>query len=336
MTMQNPTGTGTEVFFSYAHEDKKLRDELAKHLSLLKRQGFLRDWHDREITAGTEWKGQIDSHLQSAHIILLLISSDFLTSEYCFDVETKCAMERHKAGEARVIPVILRPVDWTGAPFSMLQALPTDAKPVTKWKNRDDAFQDIARGIRTALEEMGATPLNTSASAPPPADADACYNLGLTRLSQDDYDGALDAFTQTLRLQPTMSYAFYNRGLAYFYKGDDERAIADFQSALGLGFEHALVYRNRGNAYSRRGNVQAALSDYARAIELEPSNALAYLNRGEVYANTLQREQAIADYKKVLSLHCPEALQQAARQRLLALGEGAEGADGASPGPAAV
>ena len=80
--------------------------------------------------------------------------SDFLASDYCYDVEVKRAMERHDAGEARVIPVILRPVDWKGAPFGKLQALPRDARPVTEWPNRDQAFLDIAQGIRAAAEEL--------------------------------------------------------------------------------------------------------------------------------------------------------------------------------------
>ncbi len=143
-----------EVFFSYAHEDEKLRDELAKHLKSLEREGAITAWHDRQITAGTEWKGQINRHLETAKIILLLVSADFLASDYCNDVELKRAMKRHEAREACVIPVILREVDWKRAPFGKLQALPTNAKAVTNWPNRDQAFADIARGIRKAVENV--------------------------------------------------------------------------------------------------------------------------------------------------------------------------------------
>ena len=122
-----------EVFYSYSHRDEELREELERHLSILKRQGVITAWHDRKIGAGTEWKGQIDTHLNTAHVILLLISSDFLASDYCYDIEMRRAMERHAAGDARVIPIILRPVSWKGAPFEKLQALPKDAKPVTSW-----------------------------------------------------------------------------------------------------------------------------------------------------------------------------------------------------------
>ncbi|MBW4500547.1 MAG: TIR domain-containing protein [Scytonema hyalinum WJT4-NPBG1] len=147
-----------EVFFSYAHEDEKLRYQLENHLSLLKRQGVITGWHDRKIGAGQEWKNEIDTHLNTARIILLLISSAFIASDYCWDVEVKRAMERHEAKEARVIPVILKPVDWKRAPFSKLQALPKNGKPVIKWGNRDEAFENVAQGIRVAVEELSANP----------------------------------------------------------------------------------------------------------------------------------------------------------------------------------
>jgi len=143
-----------EVFYSYAHEDEELVKELRKHLSILKRQGVIREWYDREITAGTDWKGQLDQHLNSSGVILLLVSAAFLASDYCYDVEMTRALERHDQGEARVIPVILRPMDWKGAPFGKLQSLPTDGKPVTSWKICDEAFADVARGIRRAVSEL--------------------------------------------------------------------------------------------------------------------------------------------------------------------------------------
>lgn len=143
-----------EVFFSYSRRDEDLMKELVKHLSILKRQGVTRDWHDRQIGGGREWAGEIDRHLNSAQVILLLISSDFLASDYCYDIEMKRAMERHEAREARVVPIILRPVDWKGSPFSKLQGFPKDGKPVTSWTSRDEAFVDIARGIRALVEEL--------------------------------------------------------------------------------------------------------------------------------------------------------------------------------------
>src|SRR5208337_2192698 len=152
-----------EVFISYSHKDQRLRDQLETHLSNMKRKNIITAWHDRKniITAWhdrmilpeTEWKGQIDRHLESAQVILLLVSADFLASDYCYDVEMERALERHESGEALVIPVILRPCDWGQLPFGKLQALPTNGRPVTAWRNRDAAFADVVLNIERALEQ---------------------------------------------------------------------------------------------------------------------------------------------------------------------------------------
>jgi hypothetical protein len=147
-----------ELFYSYSHRDGELRDKLGVALSSLRRQGDISEWHDRRITGGTEWDGEIDSHLESAGIILLLVSPDFIASDYCYDIEVKRAMERHAAGEARVVPVILRPTDWEGVPFRRLQALPKDAKPITSWPNIDQAVLDVAQGIRKVIQELQLNP----------------------------------------------------------------------------------------------------------------------------------------------------------------------------------
>lgn len=142
------------VFISYAHADQRLRDRLERHLSQLKADGMVQVWHDRHITAGQEFDREIDENLRSADVILLLISEDFMASGYCTGIELKRAMERHAAGEARVIPVILRPVDWHSAPFGKLVALPKDGKAVTDWANRDRAFLDVASGLRAAVRSI--------------------------------------------------------------------------------------------------------------------------------------------------------------------------------------
>jgi hypothetical protein len=144
------------VFFSYSHDDEPLRNELAKHLSLLERQGVISAWHDRMITAGDEWKDEIDQNLEKAQVILLLVSASFMASDYCFDIETKRAIERHNQGEARVIPILIRTCDWKSAPFAKLTALPTNWKAVTSWSNQDDAWTDVALGVRRAVEAMTA------------------------------------------------------------------------------------------------------------------------------------------------------------------------------------
>ncbi|WP_437873872.1 toll/interleukin-1 receptor domain-containing protein [Sorangium sp. So ce363] len=149
-----PTTKPIRLFFSYSHRDEALRDELENHLALLKREDLLQTWHDRRIGAGDEWSGQIDRNLDEAEVFLLLVSADFLASDYCFDKEMKRALERHDAGQARVISVILRETDWHGAPFTRLQALPRDGRPVTSWQNRDEAWTDVVKGIQHAIEAL--------------------------------------------------------------------------------------------------------------------------------------------------------------------------------------
>lgn len=148
--------TPIELFYSYAdsRKDEKLLDELEKHLSSLKYQGYISDWHSRKIVAGKEWEKEIDEHLNTARLILLLVSPDFMASSYCNDVEVKRAMERHEAEKARVIPIILRPVDWQNAPFSKLRVLPGNGKPVSSWQNTDEALYHIAQEIRKAIENL--------------------------------------------------------------------------------------------------------------------------------------------------------------------------------------
>jgi TIR domain len=147
-----------EVFISYSHnqKDAALREQLETHLALLKRQGIIDLWHDRRIGAGREWVGAIDEHLNSAAVILLLVSANFVASDYCYDLEMTRALERHDAGDARVIPIILRTTFWEGAPFARLQALPEHGRAITEWGNRDRAFTDVARGIHNAVQEIRA------------------------------------------------------------------------------------------------------------------------------------------------------------------------------------
>jgi len=142
------------VFFSYTHRDESMRDELEIHLSMLKRQGLIEAWHDRRIGAGNEIDYSINVHLESDNIILLLVSPHFLASDYCFDREMVRAIERHDAGEAIVIPVILEPCDWHSAPFGKLLAVPTDGKPISKFTNQNEGLLEVVQAVRTAIEEM--------------------------------------------------------------------------------------------------------------------------------------------------------------------------------------
>lgn len=194
-----------KVFFSYSHQDETLRDELEKHLSILKRQGFIETWHDRRIGAGGELAHEISQNLETADIILLLVSSDFLASDYCYDVEMTRAMERHETGEARVIPVILRTYHWHDAPFGKLLATPPDGKPVKRFPSLDDAFFEVVTAITSALKQLG------QATAPsPPA--------SVLPEAQSTFGEAAKPRTSNLRIKKEFSDRELDKFLAESYE----------------------------------------------------------------------------------------------------------------------
>lgn len=146
------------VFFSYSHKDEDLRNELETHLALLKRQGQITTWHDRRIAAGSEIDSTIAAELESAQVVLLLVSAHFLASNYCYEKEMERALERHESGSAIVIPVILHPCDWHSASFGSLLATPPDGKPVSMFGNTHEAFALVTKDIRKALEQLPSQP----------------------------------------------------------------------------------------------------------------------------------------------------------------------------------
>lgn len=142
------------LFISYAHADEDLKKELDKYLKVLKRSGKIETWNDRQLIAGQEWDEVIMTELNKANVILLLISVDFNASDFIWDKELASAMKRHEEGTAHVVPVILRICEWSKLPYAKLQSLPRNAKPVTEYENRDEAFTEIAIGIEKLVDNI--------------------------------------------------------------------------------------------------------------------------------------------------------------------------------------
>jgi hypothetical protein len=140
-----------QLFISYSHADEPHRRALETHLALLQRQGVLALWHDRKILPGAQLSAEIDEHLRAADVVLLLISADFLASDYCFDKELALALQLQASGHTHVVPIILRPCDWHSAPFGSLLAVPRDGKPITTWADHDEAWADVAASLRRLL-----------------------------------------------------------------------------------------------------------------------------------------------------------------------------------------
>jgi hypothetical protein len=147
------------IFISYVKEDRKILESLQKHLRVMQRQLERRNrtitiWHSGQVVPGQDWKEKIEQYLSTAHIILLLVSIDFLDSELCYAIQIQPALDRHNCGKACVIPVILRPCTWEEELFGTLQPLPTDGVPIISWPIPDEAYNDIIRGIRQAISDL--------------------------------------------------------------------------------------------------------------------------------------------------------------------------------------
>jgi len=149
-----PVRPAIKLFLSYSHKDERFLDELQKHLSTLKHNKLITDWYDHKITPGDRFHQTIHAQIEHADLILLLISADFLHSEYCYSREMRRALERHEAGTARVIPIIIRPTDWNETPFGELSPLPRNGKAVTLWTPRDKAWVNVVHGIRQAIDSI--------------------------------------------------------------------------------------------------------------------------------------------------------------------------------------
>lgn len=143
-----------KLFISYSHKDESFMEEFEEHLSQLKRNKIISLWHDRKLVAGGDWKGGIDSNLESSDVVILLISPSFLASDYCCEIELAKALEMHDSSQAVVVPIVIRECDWTEGQFSKLQALPKDAKAVNKWEDRDSAWTDAVKGLKRLIEEF--------------------------------------------------------------------------------------------------------------------------------------------------------------------------------------
>ena len=152
--MAEGSQAGVRIFISYAHEDEALKKELDKYLKVLKRSSKIQVWNDRELIAGQEWDATIMAELAAADVILLLVSVDFNASDFIWDKELASAMQRHEAGSARVVPIILRRCQWSSMPYAKLQALPRNATPVMDYDNRDDAFTEVAVEIEKLVDQL--------------------------------------------------------------------------------------------------------------------------------------------------------------------------------------
>lgn len=255
--------TMSKLFFSYCHVDEALRDRLEVHLSLMKNQGLIETWHDRGITAGSNFTAAIDENLESADVILLLVSADFLASWYCYSVEMKRALERHKEGMARVIPVILEPCDWHTAPFGKLLAVPKDGKAVTTWANQAEAWTDAVRQIRKAVEEVARTKSKMTTAPAVGQELASGWGMGSTGFSDSDsVVASTAAFGQSMSERPRSSNLRLKKEFSDF---DRDKFLHDTFNYMGKFFEASLeevANRNSGIQVRFQPNGNDAFSAF--------------------------------------------------------------------------
>lgn len=140
-----------KVFISYSRRDEKALDRLHTHLAMLRRDGLVETWYDRDILAGQNIDREIESNLSASEIFVALASPDFLASNYCYEREMKAAFERHEAGSIVIVPVIVEACDWKASPLGKLKALPKDGTPISTWRNEDVAYLDVVTELRRIL-----------------------------------------------------------------------------------------------------------------------------------------------------------------------------------------
>ena len=205
-----------KIFYSYSHKDERFRDVLATHLSLLKRQGLISEWHDRQIKPGDDWEKSIDYHLKDTDIILLLVSMDFIASDYCYEKEMKLAIKRHEQGDALIIPIILRPASWHSAPFGRFQALPKDGKPITTWRNRDSAWVNVIDGITKMIADFSTNKKTPQYPKDNVGTKNKTTNFGLLlKQYRNEYSGPQPLGSSHLRSQHKEKRGLTQVGLEY-------------------------------------------------------------------------------------------------------------------------
>lgn len=296
------------LFFSYSHKDEDLRNELDKHLSILKRNGIISAWHDRCILPGADIDHEINLNLKKADIVLLLISSDFLSSDYCYDKEMAFALERHEKKEIVVIPIILRPCDWKNSPFKNLLVTPTDGKAVVKYPTLDDAFLDIVTQIRKVASAISTTNYSETDQGPQNEIRSPIVRSSNLRIkkefSDNDRDNFLDeAFSYIANYFEGSLKELKNRNPEItfrFNRIDSQTFTASVYVHGGIKSE-CMIYYGAGSfnpksiSYSR--NIASSKSSYNESVNVESDGYLMYLKSSGIsmYGNNNSKEEKLTN-----------------------------------------
>ena len=289
-----------KVFITYSHENQDAKDELIKHLAVMKQQDMITIWHDNEILPGDRWYEDISKNLADSDILLYLVSASSLASKNC-NKELAEAL----SGKIRIIPIILGNCDWQNHQLSGIQALPDQGKPINEWQPENKGWQNVVAGLRRVVGEMRT---QASDSVQEETLPEWMFQQGNFLMMLREIDKAIEAYSYVIELKPNNATTYINRGIAYHIKGELDRALEDLNKAIELNPKFALAYNNRGTAYSDKGAYNLAIADYSKAIELKPDYATAYYGRGAAYHGKDEIDPAIADYSKAIELNPELAL----------------------------
>ena len=285
-------------FISYSHENKKEKDRLIKFLDVMEQENVLKTWHDGDIIAGDAARQEdILKEVATSDLLLFLISADSLASEGC-----KKELEEALKRDIKVIPILLEHCDWEHHQLSGNEGLPDKFKPISKWEDKSEGWQNVVDGIRKAVEKIKSQTDPSSGRSEEDLRAELAFHRANVRFSYDELEEAIEAYSESIHLKPNSAVTYNNRGVAYSKQDDFNLAIADYTKAIELKPDDAHAYINRGNAYSRIGKFQNAIEDYNRAIQLRPNYADAYFNRGVTYYKKGDYNRAIEDYNKAIEI----------------------------------
>jgi len=273
---------------------------LRKHLMPLQRRGLITIWSDTDIDAGTAWEDEIKKHLNSAQIILLLISPDFMASDYCYSTEMEQALQRNAQNEARVIPIILRPTAWKGAPFDKLQMLPSNAKPVTdrrSWQNEDEALNDVIEHIDPIVIEL-LLPLYIDEAG--------------EHLKKGHRADALTVYERALRLEPQYVAALYGKGAALFLLDRYEESLAAYDKAIEASIDNsdnvdARFYYGKASALRKLERYDESLQVYDESIRINPHKIRTYKDKVELLLQLERYPVALEVYQQLINVDSENA-----------------------------
>ena len=290
-------------FITYSHENTTQKDELRKCLAVMEQQNELVTWDDGQLTPGDgALQKDILKKVADSNLLLYLVSAASLASKNC-NKELAEALKQ----EIRVIPIILEYCDWLYHQVSNFEVLPHKGKPMSKWDDESEGWQNVVDGIRKAIATMQSKADPLSGISKEELLSDSVFQQGNVLMMFGQLDRAIGAYSRTIELDPRHVPAYKNRGAAYDIKGEHDKAIEDYTIAIHLKPNSAIVYYNRGIAYGNKGETDKAIVDFSAAIKLKSNYANAYYNRGVVYNKKGEIDKVIADFSTAIKLNPDDA-----------------------------